>query len=225
MTNTLARKPGGIKGRMLIRVAIWVGLAVYAAYLSSVAFAEQTGSAERRYAMPDFSQIPGLSRIDRTKARMFEKPTRANPRAEIGCLALNIYFEARGEPKAGKLGVAHVVMNRVASARFPDTVCGVVRQGGEVRRYRCQFSWWCDGRSDRPRNRREWRISNEIALAVYWGRTQDPTDGAMWYHADYVKPAWRREFKKGPKIGRHIFYSKIESLEGKVHLASWTLKH
>ena len=103
-----------------------------------------------------------------------------------------------------------MVLNRVASRRFPNTICGVIRQGGELRRYRCQFSWWCDGRSDRPRHKRDWELSNEIALNVYWGRSADPTDGALWYHADYVSPAWRKDFKAGPKIGRHLFYSEAD---------------
>ena len=139
-------------------------------------------------------------------AGIFKKPTPAEPAAELNCLALNIYFEARSEPEEGKLAVGHVVMNRVVNRRFPSTVCGVVRQGGELRRHRCQFSWWCDGRSDKPRNRREWQKSSQIALSIYWGQSEDPTDGALWYHADYVKPGWRKHFERGPKIGRHIFY-------------------
>lgn len=137
---------------------------------------------------------------------IFQRPTIGDPRDEISCLALNIYFEARNEPNEGKLAVSHVVMNRVMSHHFPSTVCKVIQQGGEIRRYRCQFSWWCDGFSDTPRNMREWQRSNELALAVYWGQTEDPTDGALWYHADYVSPAWRKDFIEGPKIGRHIFY-------------------
>jgi spore germination cell wall hydrolase CwlJ-like protein len=82
----------------------------------------------------------------------------------------------------------------------------VVQQGGEIRRHRCQFSWWCDGRSDTPRNRRDWQRSSELALAIYWGQTDDPTEGALWYHADYVSPAWRNDFVQGRTIGRHIFY-------------------
>ena len=74
-------------------------------------------------------------------------------------------------------------------------------------RYRCQFSWWCDGRSDKPRNKRLWERAAELALNVYWGRSADPTEGALWYHADYVKPYWRKDFERGPKIGQHIFYS------------------
>ncbi len=157
---------------------------------------------------PELGQIPMWAQVDPGKAEVFRQPTPADPDGEIRCLALNIYFEARSESERGKLAVGHVVMNRVVSARFPDTVCDVVRQGGELRRHQCQFSWWCDGRSDKPINRHEWRKSAALALAVYWGRTDDPTAGALWYHADYVNPSWRTGFARGPKIGRHVFYSR-----------------
>ena len=126
--------------------------------------------------------------------------------ADLSCLAQNIYFEARSEPKGGKLAVAHVVMNRVSSRRFPDSVCEVVRQGGEQRLHYCQFSWWCDGKSDEPTNLVAWMESLKVAKAVYWRHADDPTGGAMWYHADYVSPHWTMDFDRGPKIGRHIFY-------------------
>jgi spore germination cell wall hydrolase CwlJ-like protein len=125
---------------------------------------------------------------------------------ELTCLALNIYFEARSEPMEGKLAVAHVVLNRVGSDRFPETICAVVRQGGERTRHRCQFSWWCDGQSDEPRNPAAWDAARLIAWFVYHGETADPTDGSLWYHADYVDPYWREAFNRGPQIGRHIFY-------------------
>ena len=129
---------------------------------------------------------------------------------EITCLAQNIYFEARSEPADGMLAVGHVVLNRVASKRFPDTVCTVVRQGGDQRRHRCQFSWWCDGRSDQPHNKVAWNAARLIAWFVYNGQTEDPTGGALWYHADYVSPYWREAFVAGPQIGRHIFYLNAE---------------
>jgi hypothetical protein len=128
-------------------------------------------------------------------------------RDQLRCLALNIYHEARGEPEAGKVAVAHVVMNRVKSRRFPNSVCTVVTQGGEKRRYRCQFSWHCDGRPDRPKNRRAWRKSQRLAEKVLSGQVEDRTQGALWYHAEYVSPYWRAAFNKGPKIGQHIFYN------------------
>lgn len=129
-----------------------------------------------------------------------------NVQDEIGCLAQNIYFEARGETDAGKLAVAHVVLNRAKSDRFPKTLCNVVKQGSAKRLYRCQFSWWCDGQSDEPKDQRMWEHSQQLARMVYWGQSQDPTWGALWYHADYVKPYWRRAMARGPKIGKHIFY-------------------
>ena len=125
---------------------------------------------------------------------------------EIGCLALNIYFEARGEPDLGKVAVGHVVLNRVADRRFPGTVCEVVRQGGDEKLNRCQFSWWCDGRSDEPDNAQSWQKVRAVARKVYWGAAAGPTAGALWYHADSVAPSWRRAFARGPKIGQHLFY-------------------
>lgn len=126
----------------------------------------------------------------------------------LRCLALNIYHEARGEPLKGKIAVAHVVLNRVAARRFPGQVCAVIKQGGERHRHRCQFSWWCDGRSDRPRDVAAWRESLLVALLIRRGATDDPTKGALWYHADSVHPYWAKVFKKHTKIGKHIFYVK-----------------
>jgi len=125
---------------------------------------------------------------------------------QLQCLALNIYFEARGEGKLGQRAVGHVVMNRVASSRFPTTICAVVHQGGQAKRYRCQFSWWCDGRADIPRNRRSWNRALSVAKEIYNERCKDPTSGALWYHADYVLPYWHKSYVKGAKIGQHIFY-------------------
>lgn len=127
--------------------------------------------------------------------------------SQLTCLALNIYFEARSEPLDGMLAVGHVVMNRVADRKFPNSICGVVRQGGDVVRHRCQFSWWCDGRSDQPRNAAAWDAARLVAWYIFNGYTEDPTDGALWYHADYVAPDWRDAYLRGPQIGRHIFYS------------------
>jgi spore germination cell wall hydrolase CwlJ-like protein len=125
---------------------------------------------------------------------------------ERHCLALNIYFEARSEPLLGKITVGHVVLNRMRDRRFPKSACAVIRQGGYRVRYRCQFSWWCDGLSDRPANRRAWRQSVQIANLISVGALPDPSGGALWYHADYVKPSWSKSLSRRAKLGRHIFY-------------------
>ena len=134
-------------------------------------------------------------------------------RDEIECLALNIYHEARGEPDEGKVAVGHVVLNRVADERFPDGVCDVIRQGGERKRLRCQFTWWCDGRSDEPEDLEAWDQSKRLALSVFWGFADDPTEGALWYHASYVKPVWRKKLVEAAKIGSHHFYVGEQDLQ------------
>ena len=125
---------------------------------------------------------------------------------ELRCLALNIYFEARSEPESGQRAVGHVVLNRVAHPRYPDSVCKVVQQGGEQVLHRCQFSWWCDGQSDRPMNQQAWVKSLRLAWRVYFGVLEDSTGGALWYHATYVKPYWSESLLEGDRIGQHVFY-------------------
>lgn len=123
------------------------------------------------------------------------------------CLATAIYFEARGEPIRGQLAVAQVVMNRVRSSLYPDTICGVVFQG-QHRRTGCQFSFTCDGHADVPREEEQWLLSNQLAKKVTDGEVWDEDIGhATHYHATYVKPAWRRQLDHVQRIGRHIFYT------------------
>ena len=126
----------------------------------------------------------------------------------LDCLALNIYHEARGEPLDGQVAVAQVVMNRVGDAEFPGQVCEVVRQGGEWPRDRCQFSWWCDGRGDRPDDLAAWTGSKDLARRILAGSVDDPTGGALWYHADSVSPDWDMDISRQAKIGRHVFYGR-----------------
>ncbi len=126
----------------------------------------------------------------------------------LDCLALNIYHEARGESLDGQVAVAQVVMNRVGDAEFPGQVCEVVREGGEWPRDRCQFSWWCDGRVDRPDDLAAWTGSRDLARRILAGSVDDPTGGALWYHADHVSPAWDMDIVRQAKIGRHVFYSR-----------------
>ncbi len=126
----------------------------------------------------------------------------------LDCLALNIYPEARGEPLDGRVAVAQVVMNRVGDPEFPGQVCEVVRQGGERPRDRCQFSWWCDGRGDRPDDLAAWTGSKDLARRILAGSVDDPTGGALWYHADHVTPDWDMDIIRQAKIGRHVFYGR-----------------
>ena len=133
-------------------------------------------------------------------------------REEIMCLAKNIYWEARNESTAGKIAVSQVVFNRVRSSRFPNSICGVITQGKHIGnhpvRNRCQFSWYCDGKTDNPTDKRTW--NQTLELSEYLVRSKDVlvdiTDGATHYHADYVSPRWMRAFDRMVKIDTHIFY-------------------
>lgn len=130
------------------------------------------------------------------------------------CLAKNIYFEARSETIEGQVAVAWVTLNRMESSRFPDTLCGVVYQArtdsnGNPRRHQCQFSWFCDGKSDRIRNQREWEdvlLITEVVL-LDWARAKEsPVQNATYYHADYVSPYWADDYVRIAQVDSHIFY-------------------
>jgi len=147
---------------------------------------------------------------------------------EVQCLAENVYHEARGESIAGMLAVALVVKNRVENVRYPNTYCDVIKEG-PVReswktrskpfldqseriyypvRHRCQFSWYCDGRSDtiRKTGNKLWERTYTIARAVIQGVVYDFTDGSTHYHADYVSPSWAKKYERVTSIEQHIFY-------------------
>ena len=194
----------------LRRASRFVPLAAvaFAAFLTQLqpAAANDAHSSSDETAATETTAAKASAGQDTTAPGTRERTGTIDVRQQIECLAKTIYFEARGEPDAGKLAVGHVVMNRVASDDYPDTVCQVMEQGGAERLHRCQFSFFCDGRSDEPQDKAAWRHSQALARAVFWDFSPDPTGGARWYHADYVSPAWRNHFDKGPVIGQHVFY-------------------
>jgi N-acetylmuramoyl-L-alanine amidase len=124
--------------------------------------------------------------------------------AERKCLALTVYYEARAESLEGQQAVAAVVLNRVRDGKFPNNICAVVHEGGGQRS--CQFSWYCDGRSDKPRDGDAWRQAVAVADAAIDGEITDPTDGALYFHSTGVKPKWRKKLTKTAAIDNHIFY-------------------
>lgn len=127
--------------------------------------------------------------------------------AEIECLALNIYYEARGSNLADKAAVADVVMNRTQDRRYPATICGVVQDGYKKGRRDCQFSWYCDGKSDNPQDVDRWMEAQSIAFSmVEFGDYRGITEGSTHYHADYVNPFWASSLQMVGRIGSHIFY-------------------
>ncbi|HCX66535.1 cell wall hydrolase [Parvibaculum sp.] len=140
----------------------------------------------------------------RVKASVMEQERR--------CLAAGIYFEARGEASEGQMAVARVILNRVSSKHYPDSICGVVYQGAS-RKTGCQFSFTCDRSvSKKPSERRAWAKAMRTAEYVTLGRLDDTEVApAMFYHADYVQPYWAASMVEVAKIGRHIFYKPARS--------------
>ena len=128
------------------------------------------------------------------------------------------------ESTAGKLAVANVTINRATNSNYPNTICGVVQEGKHYYnvkkdkwfpvRDRCQFSWYCDGLKDEPREGRTWNSAQELAERVlvnhYDKSLIDITDGATHYHANWMEkyPKWSKRKKVMASIDRHIFYKK-----------------
>ena len=134
---------------------------------------------------------------------------------EIYCMAQNIYFEAGNQPLAGKIAVAQVVQNRMEHPNYPGSACSVIYQSklrvnwkGETVPVinKCQFSWYCDGRSDWPEDSATWLYSLNVARNVVQGMYGDITEGATHYHNDTVHPYWADSLNETVVINNHIFY-------------------
>ncbi len=123
---------------------------------------------------------------------------------EWRCLAEAMYFEARGENLEGQLAVAEVILNRVDSTLYPDSVCRVVKQGAD--RKGCQFSYMCDGLKEHVANRSVFDRIGKVAWLMLAGKPRTLTDEALYFHATSVRPSWSRSYVRTAKIGRHVFY-------------------
>lgn len=117
--------------------------------------------------------------------------------AELDCLARAVYFEAKGEPLAGQLAVADVIINRAHSGRFASTLCGVVRQRG-------QFSFVHGGIIPAATNAAQWRRAVGIAKVAMAELSDSPVEGALFFHARRVSPGWGK--RPVASLGNHIFY-------------------
>ncbi len=133
----------------------------------------------------------------------------AQPRASGGddwkCLSEALYFEARGENARGLFAVAEVILNRVDSRAFPNSVCGVINEG-TGQRFRCQFTYTCDGRAEHITDQGAWERVGKVARAMLDGAPRSLTKGATYYHATWVSPDWARKFERTAAIGVHYFY-------------------
>jgi len=159
----------------------------------------EQNAAAGNTALPTPSEL-----IDKPEAQAVD-PAGAEPLDDaITCLARTIYWEARGEAIADMEAIANVVMNRLGHDGFPKTICEVVRQGRE--QGSCQFSWWCDGRSDRAREDESYATAKEVARKALNRQLTDRTAGALYFHHRRVMPAWAAEYTKTVEIGGFSFY-------------------
>ncbi|EEB71400.1 cell wall hydrolase [Phaeobacter italicus] len=123
----------------------------------------------------------------------------------FACLAEALYFEARGESVKGQFAVAEVILNRVKSSQFPNSLCGVINQG-TGRKYQCQFTYTCDGHEEVIREKTAYERVSKVARLVMDGARTGLTDGATYYHTTAVRPRWSKAFTKTARIGVHLFY-------------------
>ena len=162
----------------------------------------------KKYLIGLFLVIASFTSANAAKAQIFT----AEDYPQHWCLAQNIYYESRGSNLADMAAVANVVINRTKDRRYPDTICAVVQQGkknadGSMKRNACQFSWYCDGKSDWPAQGDAWFKAQFIAWQMIEdGKYRGLTEGATHYHATYVNPRWAKDFTLIGRIGEHIFY-------------------
>lgn len=160
--------------------------------------------------------------IENTEVIFIDPPAYAQ--SEFECMQLNVYHEAGNQDKRGMEAVALVTLRRTQVKSFKPTVCGVVKQGslktGKVTRNNCQFSWYCDGKGDKPNLKhpleaKAWAKAGEVAERAMLGQIPDFTAGATHYHATYVlpdfaKPEWRWRYKRELAVGIHVFYKDVK---------------
>ncbi|MEM6657583.1 MAG: cell wall hydrolase [Pseudomonadota bacterium] len=192
-----------------------------ATVLPAVSFAEREATNSAKQELVARNELPGQS--FRNYLKLFQPRKAAVPLkvsyskdwldrqpAATGdenwkCLSEALYFEARGESVRGQFAVAEVILNRMKSSRFPDSLCGVIRQG-TGRKYQCQFTYTCDGQKEVIREKKAYERVSKVARAAIDGIAKDLTEGATHYHTTSVRPSWSRVYKETARIGVHVFY-------------------
>ncbi|HCP81733.1 MAG TPA: cell wall hydrolase [Octadecabacter sp.] len=150
----------------------------------------------------DIPTAPDIITYDR--AFLASQPT-ASGGEQWRCLAEALYFEARGESVRGMFAVGEVIMNRVDSSRYPNTLCSVINQG-TGRQFACQFTYTCDGAAEVIHEQAAWAKVGKVARLLIDGAPRQLTDGATHYHTRAVNPRWARVFPRTATIGSHHFY-------------------
>ena len=170
------------------------------------------GNVFRGLFRPKQDKVP--SKVSYTRAWIDARPEVKKTDEQWQCLAEALYFEARGESVKGQFAVAEVILNRVDSANYPDTLCGVIKQG-TGRKYQCQFTYTCDGVAEKIREPEAFERVGKVARLMMDGAPRALTDGATHYHTKAVNPKWARRFPRTATIGVHHFYRQPTRLSQK----------
>lgn len=166
------------------------------------------------FSVAAFFTYQGIAKTNEYTNRVNE--AKKELQEELYCAAKNIYFEANNQKVKEKKAIMEVVLNRVESSKFPNTICEVIYDAkldsnGNPIRHKCQFSWYCDGKIELIEDKKGFEHAYIIAFDVINARLKggaNLTKNSLWYHADYVSPYWSKVYQKQVQIGRHIFYSK-----------------
>ena len=194
-------------GRKIKRWGRWMDWTLSAAMVGGLIFVAHPGGLA---ALRNWRQHTVFVRIDPgTEIANIAATLNAADFRQIRCLARNMYFEAADQGEAGMKATGDVVLNRLHSGLYPDSICQIVTQTRWDRagRPHCQFSWYCDGQPHKVVDDQRWRMAYEVAYNqyLYAAAMPDLTGGATFYHAEYVQPDWRG-VTQTTKIGAHLFY-------------------
>jgi len=152
-------------------------------------------------ALPDEAQVKALPKAQLLEYASLSAAVAAQAKPagdrETNCLAVGVYYESKGEPLAGQLAVAEVILNRASSGRFPRSVCGVITQRG-------QFSFVRGGQLPTPPENAQWRKAVAVAQVAQKDLWDSPVENALYFHARYVSPGWKRP--RVGTVGNHVFY-------------------
>lgn len=224
MTNAKSQQFGLFLGALSILVAMGVGFSLLlqiGAAAKSIEHISASGAVKHANLLrldKKFSELPSLPtglgnlpNLDMPSGDKLDDSMesvdlfgRAFTREEM-CIAQAVYFEGRSEPLVGQVAIAEVILNRIVDARYPDTACDVVFQNQHLKN-KCQFSFACDGQSDRPKNATAWEKSLKVVALVMKGERSGVAKRATHYHASYVSPRWSAHLSKLGQVGTHIFY-------------------
>lgn len=206
-----------MRGLILAALILAAGGAWAEGTAKDIASAEETGlngvGSTKLAALLDTDAIQDIRpkarkavKIEYSRKFLSKMPTPALSE-QASCLAEALYFEARGESVKGQFAVAEVIMNRVDSPAFPNSICGVIHQG-TGKKYACQFTYTCDGHPEVIREKAAYNRVAKVASLMARGADRPLTNGATYYHTHGVSPKWSRKFARTASIGVHYFYSR-----------------